>query len=100
MGFPMSKNSPYKALIDNVILSTINSDVIDEIKASWFDRNICQPTFLVTTKIQLSIKTFGGLIVILAVTIAAMLISLYPERIWEKHFHQKLKTLLRKWSVK
>ncbi|XP_066913218.1 glutamate receptor ionotropic, NMDA 3B-like [Clytia hemisphaerica] len=99
LGFPMAKDFPYRELINQGILKFTSKDMIAELQAKWFD-NICQPNFFVTSNTQLSIKFFGGLVFILAMTIIGALLFLYPEHLWWKYFHEKVLKLMKRKILK
>ncbi|XP_012566745.2 glutamate receptor ionotropic, NMDA 2A [Hydra vulgaris] len=93
--FALKKNSPHLEEINNAIQRLIDEEKIIDMQNKWMSK-FCQPVFFVQTKTPLGIKNFGGLIMVLVVTMVLCFPLLVSETFYYKyHIHQTLATLFK-----
>lgn len=95
LGFATKKNLPWKVLIDQMLLKHRERETFAILQNKWFS-NICQPTFFASTKNQLSINRFGGIILILILTAILSFPLLFPEYLYSKYLESKITKFLRR----
>ena len=94
--FALKKNSPYLEEMNEVIQRLVDDEKINDMKKKWMTK-FCQPVFLVPSKTALSIESFGGLIMVLCVTMVLCFPLLLPETLYYKyHIHLTLAAFIKK----
>lgn len=83
--FAVSKSFAWTKQVNNAILYYREREIIPKLQKKWIS-NKCEDDMWVE---RLHIYDFGGLIIILCVTVATCFILLIPEHIYDKYLCEK-----------
>lgn len=93
--FAFSKTYNWTKSINNAILYHRENKDILKLQKKWFS-NDCEDVFSTRKAASLGINEFGGLIIVLCLTVAACFPMLLPEHFYERYLHNMFKNLYSK----
>ena len=93
-GFVMNKKSAWTKYIDASILKRREGEQLIDIQKKWLGK-VCKPTQFTSTKKQLGINHFGGIVILLAGTLVMCFPLLLPEYLYYKYFRNRISNVIR-----